>query len=51
MRWGDYIVMMSFSLNILCMIFYSIELYWFMVMYFAGAAMINLSIILMWVYK
>lgn len=51
MRWGDYIVLINFSLNVLCAILYGMQSFWFMVMYFLGAAFINLSIVLMWIYK
>lgn len=51
MRWGDYIVMASASLNVLCVIAYALQSHWLNVMYFLGAALINTSIILMWYFK
>lgn len=51
MRLGDYIVALSFSLNVLSGLAYGYQHHWLMVLYFCGAAFINLSLILMWVYK
>jgi hypothetical protein len=51
MRYGDYIVLISFSLNLLSCIAYAWQAHWISVMYFFGAALINASLVLMWYFK
>jgi hypothetical protein len=51
MRYGDYVVVISLTLNLLSCLGYAIEGYWLYVMYFTGAALINGSLVLMWYFK
>ncbi len=51
MRYGDWVVLASFTLNILSMLLYAMQMHWPMVIYFLGAALINGSLIIMWWYK
>lgn len=51
MRLGDWVVAISFSLNVLSALAYGYQSQWPMVMYFVGAGLINLSLILAWIYR
>lgn len=51
MRYGDWVVIASLSLNLLSAMLYGVELQWLYVMYFLGAALINGSLVLMWYFK
>lgn len=51
MRYGDWVVLASFTLNILSAGLYAYQFHWPMVMYFIGAALINGSLIILWLYK
>lgn len=51
MRYGDWIVLASLTLNIVSAILYAVQWHWIMVLYFIGAAFINGSLVLMWYFK
>ena len=51
MRYGDWVVILSLTLNLVSALLYAIEFHWLMVMYFIGAGLINGSLVLMWYVK